>query len=281
MNPIDTIITVSAHPDLKAELTPFGAGLYQLYFKGKELLASGTKEEYFRKNNSFYGQTVAPFAGRVLHGKIGSFSFKTNEGPNCLHSGSFTTAFSPFAYELKEKDDRTEVLFHHEQDVEGVHLVTETTYTFYKDAPRFAIRIDVTSDKVFPRNPTHHAYWYLGAKNLCDFDIRMKATRRVDYGEAKHPIGFIPAAGDFEGDRLKVDATLDYGYLLDDPKIEMRVGNILLTATSKAKAVLVYTGHPGPRPCATLEFVDAPLNDDAMLKSGTSTVLAEYTLEEK
>ncbi len=275
-----TILTVSAHPDLKAELSPFGASLYQVYFKGKEMLSSGTKEEFFRPNASFYGQTVAPFAGRVLHGEIGRFHFKTNEGPNCLHSGSFTTAFKEFEYSLEEKEDRIEVIFTYEQEVEGVHLKTMTTYAFFRAAARFSIRIDSISDDVFPHNPTHHAYWYIGAKNVCDFNIFFQAHERVNYGAYKHPEGYLDCRDEFEQGRLKIDNTLDYGYMLDASEVRASYGNVLLKATSPCKAVLIYSGHPGPRPCFTLEFVNAPLNDDSMLLSGTSSVFATYELEE-
>ena len=274
------IIYVSAHPDLKAELTPFGAGLKQLYFKGRELLCSGTEEEYFRKNASFYGQTVAPFAGRILHGEMGRFHFPTNEGPNCLHSGDFTTAFQPFEYGILEREDDIVATFAREQTVEGVRIVTTTTYTFLRKAPKFSIRIDVSSSEPFPHNQTHHAYWNLGAKNLCDIDIRFASRERVNYDANKHPVGYVDCRGEFDGDKLKLDDSLDYGYLLEKPLLEARCGNVLLKANSKAKAVLIFTGHPGTKPCFTLEFVNAPLNDESMLHEGLTSVLAEYELEE-
>ena len=274
------IIVVSAHPDLKAELTPFGAGLFQLYFKGRQMLVTGLKNEYFQPNPAYFGQTVAPFAGRVLEGAIGPFHFPCNEGPNCLHSGPFTTAFKDFDDEIVEKEKGTEVVFTLSQVVEGVHLLTKTTYTFYKDAPRFSIQIDVTSSSPFPHNQTNHAYWNLGAETLDEIDLRFHAIDRVDYGPHKHPLGYVDCKEEFAGDRLLIDETLDYAYRLGKPTVTARVGDVLLKARSNGKAVLVFTGLSGLKPCFTLEFVHAPLNDDAMLQQGTSSLSAEYELEE-
>lgn len=280
MNVNSSLIEVCAHPDLRAELSPFGAGLYQLYFKGKKMLYSGEKDEYFHKNPFFFGQTVAPFAGRIPQGKIGRFSFPLNEGPNCLHSGPFTTAFSLFDYRVEKGQGKTAVIFHHEQDVEGVHLITETTYEFFEDEPRFSTRIDVTSDQPFPTNPTHHACWSLGAKSLKDFDVRMAAHERVRLGEHKEPLGYLSCRDEFDGDRLKIHQNLDYGYVLDEPKVCYCCNDVCLTAETNAKVVWIFAGVAGRDPYLTMEFEQAPLNDDTKLKTGTSSVSATYRLEE-
>ncbi len=274
------ILTISAHPDLKALLTPIGAGLYQLYYKGKPLLTTGEGDGYFKPNPAFFGQTVSPFAGRILHGKIGPYLFPTNEGPNCLHSGPFTTAFQEFAPQIDECDSTVDVSFFHVQTYQGVKIVTKTTYVFYRRAPRFSIRIDLTTSAPFPHNQTHHAYWNLGVDNLCDLRIHMASHQRVNYGPSKHPLGYMDCRDEFASGTLKIDDTLDYGYLLDEPTLTVEGKGVRLKAKTSAKAVLVYAGLPGPRPCVTLEFVDAPLNGDDMMKEGTTTVLAEYELEE-
>ncbi len=280
MNRSDRFISICAHPDLRAELTPFGAGIFQLYFKGKEMLTTGPVELYFQPNGAFYGQTVAPVAGRIPYGRVGSFHFPMNEGPNFLHSGAFTTAFKDFESEVREKEDRIEVVFAHSQKVDEVDLLTKTTYVFFREAPRFSIEISATSSSLFPLNPTNHAYWTLGAKKLKDIELCFDARERVEYGLYKQQIGYRPHPEEFDGNRLLLNKSLDYAYHLAKPELTARAGNTLLKVKTKARAVVVYTGLKAPTPSFTLEFVDFPLCGEEMLRKGTSTIYAEYEMEE-
>ena len=280
MNAAPKSISLSAHPDLLAEVTPFGAGLYHLVYKGKEMLTTGSEDVYFQKNAAYFGQTVAPVAGRTYRGKIGPYRFARNEGPNCLHSASFSTAFKDFDYEVVKKSSRTEVRFTHTQTVEGVEIITKTIYNFFADAPRFSIQIDVTTSDLFPHNQTNHAYWNLGANSLDDIDLRFDVKDRVDYGPYKHPIGYVDCLSEFDGDRLLLHRGIDHAYRLASPTVMARVGKVLMRAKTTAAAAVIYTGLPAARPCFTLEFVDYPLCDKEMLRQGTSTILTEYELEE-
>ena len=280
MNVDETVLTISAHEDLKAELTPFGAGLLQLYFKGERMLYSGKQGTYFTANPLYYGQTISPFAGRIAKGRIGRFSFPVNEGPNCLHSSSFATSFKTFAYKIEERKEWTEVVFTHDQEVDGVRLHTEVAYRFHADAPRFSLRIGLTSSDFFPHNPTNHAYWNLGAYDISDLNVRFKSQRRVVIDEHKLPVCVRDCRDEFIGDRLILDKTLDYAYFLDEPMLFIQRGDVLLKVKTDAKAVNIFTGDSKLRPSLTLEFVNEPLLDENALKKGTSTVLTEYELEE-
>lgn len=265
----ETFLTLASPSGLTLVLTPFGAGIRDVYFKGAPMTLSPLKDEdYLRDRVFFYGKTIGPIAGRIDQGKFPGlekeFALPVNpETGVTLHSESLDYAFVRFDVSIKEGHGGTIVLFTATiPSCPEYPSTTEVEVSYYisETEPIFALSYTATPSRLAPLHLTNHVYWNLGGRDDAkDARLEILADRVVAYDERLLPKEKVSVGNSpldlRQGKKVEdvasfFDATplggIDHGFYVNErslahPTYFLSLGEVTLSIATTAEAFQVYS----------------------------------------
>lgn len=272
-------------PELRVELTNFGARLVRFTYQGTDCLYGPKTAEELRADTCYCGSICGRVANRIAGGRFEldgiEYELAVNNGPNHLHGG--LSGFSDKLWTVEEADATHAVLSLISPDGEENYPGEVRVRAVYSVEGR-ALKLELTATADAPTllNLTNHAYWNLGAQGTVDNHLlQVKASAYTPMVE-NIPTGCItPVAGTLYdltapallGQRNAADAIsggYDDNYVLPTepgvkPAALLTNGRRTLRLSTDAPGLQVYTGDylPLPRGGVALEaqnFPDSPHN---------------------
>lgn len=201
-------LTVTNDCGLEVTLSQIGAGVYSVFYKGEAMNAGPmNKDAYITDRVSFYGKTIAPFAGRLKDGlfSIGEkgFHLPLTETGLSLHSGTLNAAFRLFDCEIRNGKEGMDVVFSlmlEATDEFPATIPFRVRYFIYEKRPRFDVYFEARPEQDTLWNPTTHLYWNLGGKkDVLHHTLALHSHEFEVYDDSLLPIK-----------RQKVDAVMDF-----------------------------------------------------------------------
>ena len=274
-------ITIQAHPDLVLDL--LDGGLRQIYFQGKPMLYSDLSR-FGKVNPEYFGQFVAPFAGRIQNARLGEFIFTPNEGRNALHSANYCFCWKEYKRNISVNSREICVEFTREDTYFGAPCVAKARYILDRAKPKFRMELSFVCEKDVPCNLTTHCYFSLGEDDVTNVAMKMPAPRIMSYDKELIPLKYVPVEGrfDFRSPR-RISFPMDHAYELDRGEVKAWTDKVIMNVKSTAKNVVIYVDVPSKQATGTskgftLEFVHFPfLGKEMILPAGTAhEVVNEY-----
>lgn len=256
---------------LSVDLLEYGATIANVFYNGVDCVAGYDDPEGFVTGGSFQGATVGRYANRIggacfeLGGK--KYTLDVNDHDfNCLHGGN--TSFAKQILKGEATGESSVRFTHFSKDGEsGFPGNVEFSVTFTVDGSTLRLEYDAVSDKDTYLNFTNHAYFTLGAKDIKNTVLTIKADHMTPVDENLVPSGELRDVGgtafDFRegvalGDRLFADDELitaarglDHNFVLGDKK-EYRKNvavayspetNIKVSCSTDMPGIQIYTGN--------------------------------------
>ena len=97
-----------SNDDLSVIISSFGAGIYSLKYKGKEMVMVPKDFSIYLYCDSYYGKTVGRIAGRLKDGILKfqdkTFCLPANEVSTTLHGGKEGFSFKKFSGSFKNDE---------------------------------------------------------------------------------------------------------------------------------------------------------------------------------
>ena len=245
MNTKDRFIEIQAHKDLKATLCDFGASVYQLEYRGAPMLYVKDRDSFSRFNPEYFGQFVAPVAGRIANGKLAGFTLPQNEGTTCLHSASLVLCWKLFERNVEELSDRVEVTYSLTSDFLGTPYQAMARYRFFRDAPTMEMELTVAAGGKMLANPTNHMYFRLGEEDIANLTLRANADMMMRYDEHNIPLGYKPCPEgiDFTAG-AKVTMYLDNAFHVNGGAFTLEGSRYAMDVASNVEHLILYTDFP-------------------------------------
>ena len=275
---------------VRATFCDAGASIYQIELDGVPMLYTKDKDYFAKENIEFFGQFVAPVAGRIKGGTLKSFHFPPNEGLNANHSGGLTLCWQHFDGETYEDDQGKHVRFTKKGELFDGHYEAGVDYCLHKEGEAVVVHatLSYSSDVDTPCNLTLHPYFCLGETDMAKIFLKVNAKERMSYDKENIPQKFIPTEGEFnlrEGRFL--DYPFDHAFHLDGA-VQAQGERYQVHISSPAPYAQIYVDAPskaatGASKGFACEFQYHPkMDEDAIMsKNETSTVEITYRFERK
>ena len=280
---------VSAHADLRVVFCDEGASVYQIYYQDIPMLYVLDQESFRKPNSIYWGQFVCPFIGRIKDAKLGPFTFVPNEGTTCAHGSTIQFCWKKYEHEVLHYEDRILVRFWLKQDLFGGEATGVVEYALYRNAPRMTTKMSLSSTAPVPCNLTTHLYLNLGEPDVDSIELRLPASKRIEYDEKNIPLRFVPVEGQFDlREGKKLVEYFDHGFALDDSHIVARGERVQVDVETDAPCMVIYTDYPSRQKCGhslgfTLECVRHPLMGEEMILPANvvETTTIDYTFSRR
>lgn len=158
---------------LKVVLLNYGARMYQIFAPDKNqnfenVLLSHDSYEDLLNDQSFFGATVGPVAGRIRNGKWANVTLEKNNGNHHIHGGSNGWSFQFWDFYTFEEEGSIGVSFYlvdSKSDYPGP-IFSSVTYKLTKNELELTITGKSLQESLF--NPTNHAYFNLSGNGKYD-----------------------------------------------------------------------------------------------------------------
>lgn len=169
-------------------VTNFGASIYQIktldrFQRLGTITVTITRPEDLLKERTFLGATVGPFAGRIWQGHWTDQRGQTqpdleiNDQPNAIHGGS--QGFDTRVWQTISANNKR-VVFHTPKLANYPGLQAEVTYEL-TDKNVLMIKLQATSNQLWPFNPTNHTYFNLRANEKDSLATQKLQIRAREY----------------------------------------------------------------------------------------------------
>ncbi|WP_125769127.1 aldose epimerase family protein [Lapidilactobacillus wuchangensis] len=179
-------------------VTNFGASIYQIKTLDRHqnlgtITVTLAQPEDLLKERTFLGATVGPFAGRIWQGKWTDqhgqpqTDLEINDQPNAIHGGSH--GFDTLLWQTISADNRR-VVFQTPKLPDYPGLRAEVTYEL-TDENALTIKLQATTSRVWPLNPTNHTYFNLRANeenSLATQELQIRAQQYYRLDEDQLPL---------------------------------------------------------------------------------------------
>ncbi|MCR5349183.1 MAG: hypothetical protein K6E59_06235 [Bacilli bacterium] len=262
------------HPDLTLVVSSCGGSIYQIRYRGEKMLYAPDEQTFLHPNEEYFGQFVAPVAGRIVGGKADGFLLPCNEGNNSLHSGPFATCWKDFAVETKENDHSLEVIFTREDSLMGAKYRAESRYVLHDDAPCFDLVMTLEAIDPCLANVTNHMYFSLGEEAIDGIFIKARTPRVMKYGKGLEPLGFVTAEEALDlSEGCYLSQCFDHAFEVGGGHVSAISRKARLEMDTDASGIILYTDMPskaktGHSAGFTLETVAHPDMRNLLLRAG-------------
>ena len=265
----ETFLSLASPSGLTLVLTPFGAGIREVLYRGVPMtLSPATDADYLHDHVFFYGKTIGPIAGRIDRGRFpgleSEFALPVNPKTGVtLHSESLDYAFRRFDFKIEEKEDGARVVFSSVIPAcleYPATLEVEVSYFLSETEPAFTLSYFARPNRVAPIHLTNHVYWNLGGKDDAkEATLQILADRVVSYDDRLLPKEKVSVEGSpldlragkkAEDVAACFDATplggIDHGFYVNErslahPTYFLTLGEHSLSIATTAKAFQVYS----------------------------------------
>ncbi len=188
-------------------LSELGAGIHDLVYKGRHLIASPEDKGVYEHSTGYFGKSVGRVAGRlknhVLPYRGKEFPLVPNEGSTTLHGGSTGFSFRPFKsdIELLEEGCRVDFYLFSPDGDDGFpgDLTLRIRYIVFANEPRFRIETKAVSEKGSLFGYTNHVYWNLNGKgDVLSHVLSIDADAVMEYSGHLIPERFVPLSPELD-----------------------------------------------------------------------------------
>ena len=188
---------------LEVVLLNYGARLHQLLMPNKNnhwenILLSYDSYQDVLKDQSFFGATVGPVAGRIRNGHWQNGILEQNSDGHHIHGGSKGWSFQYWTVEPFEKKDIIGVAFHLTDTISGYPGPIEATITYQLEDNHLRMISTGRSKQETLFNPTNHAYFNLsgdGKLDILSHLLSLNCQGMLELDDNKLPTGrILPAS---------------------------------------------------------------------------------------
>ena len=263
------LIHVDNELNLKATLSTYGAGVYELSFKDKPVILELKEFSDYMHSSAFYGKTLGVVAGRlkkdgILEGEEyhlspdGSFDFS-------LHGGKMDSiSFKNWKVSVKESNKKLAVNFSiatkkNENGFPGKARIN-VVYEFLKgkDEVKMLQKATTPSEATFVNLSNHMYFNFANSKDISAYYLKMNCDKVATTDETLliNGVKDIPEVLDFRkssklSPRLdKIEKhdfkkTIDDTFLFDDKigKVILKSPDVTMTLTTDYPAMNVYVDN--------------------------------------
>lgn len=252
---------------LTVELLNYGARLYRIFTpdrtgKMENVLLSYDDPKAVLQDQSYFGATVGPVAGRIKNGDWNGYSLERNDGPNHCHGGSKGWSFQYF--NLESIDTKTaEVRLTLLDTKSGYPGTLKVTVSYQLRGQKLIIKMIGSGTAKTLFNPTNHAYFNLsgsGKRDNLAQRITVANVGRLELDQHKIPTGNVLDGTIFNQSQSiteilsKYPQGLDDVFLLDKPNLqnssvvltdEMSGRQMQMATTNQSVVLFTTTGFYG------------------------------------
>ncbi|WP_430604352.1 aldose 1-epimerase [Enterococcus sp. DIV1368b] len=253
--------------ELEVVLLNYGARLHQIFTADRvgqreNILLSYDNLQDVLSDQSFFGATVGPVAGRIRNGEWGPHQLEKNNGNHHIHGGTNGWSFQFWEVEVFKSPQAVGVVFYLKDTFSGYPGPITATVTYQLEGNRLVMITKANSVVETICNPTNHAYFNLSGNGKRDIDshqlqIQLDSLLLLDHD--KLPTGETLDKADLpinfqEPNTLteilsKYPSGLDDVFLLNTPKLtknsltlsEEASGRQMNIATTNKSMVLFST----------------------------------------
>lgn len=193
------VIEISNDAGMALTLSNVGASVMGINYKGKIMDVPLPVSEKIKPNTFFYGKTIGPIAGRIAKGryKIGEKEYvvPANEGENVVHSSIYDYADKLFDYEVKENEDRLEVIFSLKEEKSQAFpgpMDIKISYVVEANSPIFYWKAHLIAEEKALLSLTNHLYFSLGEADPSALSLKIRSKGTYSYDEKRIPLGKVP-----------------------------------------------------------------------------------------
>lgn len=291
---------------LKLVLINYGASLFQVYLKEKELLYTSHSLKEFIFSKAYLGKIIGRTSGRIKDSiiNINNKTYKLfKNGKHHLHGGK-GFSFKPFECEILEDDQSIKVDFYYlskaYEDGYPGELEVKVSYFLFKNENKFRIEFSSISDEDTLCNLTSHAYWNLSSskESIINHHLVMNANKyiEVDNELIFKNIKDVDEVFDFRKGKtlgeylfdeklIKNSNGYDHDFILDSKEVSLLNKDFELIINSSYPICHVYTGNYlfDPYYGVALEFEKESYNIDKLLlrKDQLYSEFIEYQIVER
>lgn len=235
---------------LRLQVTPYGASMVSLQYRGQELLLGYDTVQGYVDGTSYVGAIVGRYANRIgkasftIHGQ--EYHVDANEQDKCLHGGRHSISHRPWRVDSVSAD--TICFSIHSPDGDNGfpgNMEIRVTYQVEDEDLTLTFEGDTDKDTVF--GPTTHAYFNLGGQeDIRSTMLSIRAGEYVHTDDSLLPDAILPVEGwlDFRNARAITD-TFDHCFVLsggEGPDLVASYGNVRMELKTDYPGVQLYTG---------------------------------------
>jgi aldose 1-epimerase len=184
---------------LEVVLLNYGARLHQLFMPNQKnrwenILLSYDSYQDVLNDQSFFGATVGPVAGRIRNGHWQNGTLEQNHGPHHIHGGSNGWSFQFWKVVPFEENDIIGVTFHLNDTFSGYPGPINATITYQLQDNNLRMTSSGISAKETLFNPTNHAYFNLsgnGKTDILSHSLSLNCQGMLELDDEKLPTGRI------------------------------------------------------------------------------------------
>lgn len=252
---------------LEVILLDYGARLHQIfapdrYGKKENVLLSYDDFSDVLTDQSFFGATIGPVAGRIRQAQWKNHFFEKNCGEHHIHGGSNGWAHQKWQVKIVEEADAVSALFTLTDDLSGYPGPIYAETKFRLSGNQLEMSISTRSSQQTIVNPTNHAYFNLsgnGKRDLHTHELTVALEGMLALDKEHLPTGTILLEKDLPHPFKKSTSFseifsaypqgLDDVFVLNEPKLnrpslhlhEKKSGRHLAVATTNRSMVLFST----------------------------------------
>ncbi|MBO1299798.1 MULTISPECIES: aldose epimerase family protein [unclassified Enterococcus] len=253
--------------ELEVVLLNYGARLHQVFTPDRNGLKENVLLSYDNlqdvlSDQSFFGATVGPVAGRIRNGEWETHQLEKNNGHHHIHGGTNGWSFQYWEVEVFKSPQAVGVVFYLKDTSSGYPGPITATVTYQLEGNKLVMITKANSVVETICNPTNHAYFNLSGNGKRDIDthqlqIQLDSLLLLDHDNL--PTGETIAKEDLPIDfhksnplteiLSKYPTGLDDVFLLNSPKLtknsltlsEETSGRQMNIATTNKSMVLFST----------------------------------------
>ncbi|MGM9904246.1 MAG: aldose epimerase family protein [Enterococcus sp.] len=253
--------------ELEVVLLNYGARLHQIFAPDKHghmenVLLSYDKLEDVLTDQSYFGATVGPVAGRIRDGLWNEQQLEKNSGKHHIHGGTNGWSFQFWDVEIFKTPQSVGVVFYLKDTSSGYPgpIITTVTYRLIKNKLEMTTTANSPVETIC--NPTNHAYFNLSGDGKRDIESHQLQVQLDSMLELDHE--HLPTGERIKRKALPLDfykprtlseilshypKGLDDVFLLSNPKLSKNIltlseeisGRQLAIATTNKSVVLFST----------------------------------------
>ncbi|MGG5359300.1 MULTISPECIES: aldose epimerase family protein [unclassified Enterococcus] len=184
---------------LEVILLDYGARLHQIFApdrqgKKENVLLSYDEFSDVLNDQSFFGATIGPVAGRIRHAQWKEHTLEKNCGEHHIHGGSKGWAHRYWKVKIIEEADAISALFSLTDDASGYPgpIYAETRFRLIRNQLEMTISAQSSQQTIV--NPTNHAYFNLsgdGKRNLYTHELAVDLEGILSLDKELLPTGEI------------------------------------------------------------------------------------------
>lgn len=206
-NNIYNIIKIENDNNFKVSLLDHGASIYSIFLNDKLLTVCGKDLRYHLYPGSPFGKTIGRIAGRIENANIDidGVNYKLEKSrfsKDTLHCGSSNFGDKKFDFQIKEYEDKIDVVFSYislesEANLPG-DVDVKVIYTVYKDKNNIKINYVAKSSKNTYLNITNHTYYNLSGNFRSGIEnhyIKLNANKMAKSDDDLNPQDIIDCKG--------------------------------------------------------------------------------------